>query len=61
MRFLSVGDDKRLICGVAVEIPQGGKPGTVSFLVNTRLSVGKLGEPCDEAQRHATDFAKFLP
>ncbi|WP_159080190.1 DUF3558 domain-containing protein [Nocardia suismassiliense] len=61
VRFLKVGDDKRLTCSVAVEIPQGSKAGTVSFLVNTRLSVGKLGEPCDEAQRHANDFAKFLP
>ncbi|WP_194837537.1 DUF3558 domain-containing protein [Nocardia sp. XZ_19_369] len=61
LRFLDVGDDKRLDCGVAVEVQQGQAKGTVTFYVITRASVGKLGEPCDEALRHANEFAKFLP
>lgn len=61
LRFLFVDDAKRLDCGVAVEVPQGTASGTVAFLVTTRYSVGKLGEPCDQATRHANDFAKYLP
>ncbi|MFB8277020.1 DUF3558 domain-containing protein [Nocardia colli] len=61
VRFLDAGDEKRLDCGVAVEVPQGTVKGTVYFYVITRYSVGKLGEPCDEATRHANEFAKFLP
>ncbi|MFI6046586.1 DUF3558 domain-containing protein [Nocardia sp. NPDC051321] len=61
VRFLDVGDDKRLDCGMTVEVPQGQAKGTVVFYVLTRASVGKLGEPCDEASRHANEFAKFLP
>ncbi|WP_405161694.1 DUF3558 domain-containing protein [Nocardia sp. NBC_01499] len=61
LRYTNVGDDKRLDCGVAVEVPQGTAKGSVLFAVTTRLSVGRLGEPCDEALRHATDLAKFLP
>lgn len=61
LRYLFVGDDKRLDCGVAVEVPQSKAKGTVAFLVTTRYSVGKLGDPCDQAIRHANDFAKYLP
>ncbi|MFE9580339.1 DUF3558 domain-containing protein [Nocardia sp. NPDC006044] len=62
LRFLFADDaEKRLDCGVAVEVPQGRAAGTVAFLVTTRYSVGKLGDPCDQATRHANDFAKYLP
>ncbi|WP_378738562.1 DUF3558 domain-containing protein [Nocardia brasiliensis] len=61
LRYTNVGDEKRLDCGVAVDVPQGSARGSVLFAVTTRLSVGRLGEPCDEALRHATDLAKFLP
>ncbi|WP_433662864.1 DUF3558 domain-containing protein [Nocardia sp. CA-128927] len=61
LRYTNVGDDKHLDCGVAVDVQQGAAHGSVLFAVTTRLSVGRLGEPCDEALRHATDLAKFLP
>ncbi|MFC9436513.1 DUF3558 domain-containing protein [Nocardia sp. NPDC057030] len=62
LRFLFSDDaEKRLDCGVAVEVPQGKAAGTVAFLVTTRYSIGKLGDPCDQATRHANDFAKYLP
>ncbi|MFI6998980.1 DUF3558 domain-containing protein [Nocardia sp. NPDC050175] len=61
LRYLFVGDEKRLDCGVAVEVPQGKANGTVAFLVTTRYSVGKLGDPCEQAIKHANDFAKYLP
>lgn len=61
LQYLFVGDEKRLDCGVAVEVPQGRANGTVGFLVTTRYSVGKLGDPCEQAVRHANDFAKYLP
>ncbi|WP_191094019.1 DUF3558 domain-containing protein [Nocardia colli] len=62
LRFLFADDaEKRLDCGVAVEVPQGKAAGTVAFLVTTRYSIGKLGDPCDQATRHANDFAKYLP
>ncbi|MEU7141303.1 DUF3558 domain-containing protein [Nocardia sp. NPDC046473] len=61
LRFSFVGDDKQLDCGVAVEVPQGKVKGTVGFLVTTRYSVGRLGDPCEQATRHANEFAKYLP
>ncbi|MFF3226207.1 DUF3558 domain-containing protein [Nocardia suismassiliense] len=61
VRYTNVGDDKRLDCGVAVDVPQGTVHGSVLFAVTTRLSVGRLGEPCDEALRHAIALSKFLP
>ncbi|MFI9403474.1 DUF3558 domain-containing protein [Nocardia sp. NPDC052316] len=61
LRLSFVGDDKGLDCGVAVEVPQGKIQGTVAFLVTTRYSVGKLGDPCEQATRHASEFAKYLP
>ncbi|MFI6172567.1 DUF3558 domain-containing protein [Nocardia sp. NPDC051052] len=61
LRYTNVGDDKHLDCGVAMDVTQGATHGSVLFGVTTRLSVGRLGEPCDEALRHATDLEKFLP
>jgi hypothetical protein len=57
VEFLDAGDDKRLKCGIAVEMPYG----SILFRVLTRYSVGKQGDPCVEARRHAEDLAKFLP
>ncbi|WP_167768974.1 DUF3558 domain-containing protein [Nocardia sp. CS682] len=61
LRFLDADDDKGLDCTVALQVPQGGKPGSVSFYLTTRYSIGKLGVPCDEALRNANELSKFLP
>nr|WP_239003936.1 DUF3558 domain-containing protein [Nocardia panacis] len=60
-RFGFSDDADGLDCGVAVEIPQGPAKGSVAFLITTRLSVGKQGNPCTEATRYANDLAKYLP
>ncbi|MEU2040981.1 DUF3558 domain-containing protein [Nocardia niwae] len=57
LQYLDVGDSKRLKCSVAVENAHG----TVIFKVTTRYSVGKQGEPCQEADRHADDLVRYLP
>lgn len=57
LQYLDVGDSKRLKCSVAVENAHG----TVIFKVTTRYSVGKQGEPCQEAVRHADDLVRYLP
>ncbi|MGK8521788.1 DUF3558 domain-containing protein [Nocardia asteroides] len=57
LQYLDIGDSKRLKCSVAVENAHG----TVIFKVTTRYSIGRLGEPCEEAGRHADDLAQYLP
>ncbi|MDE1670164.1 DUF3558 domain-containing protein [Nocardia gipuzkoensis] len=57
LQYLDVGDSKRLKCSVAVENAHG----TVIFKVTTRYSIGKQGEPCQEAGRHADDLVRYLP
>lgn len=57
LQYLDVGDSKRLKCSVAVENARG----TVIFKVTTRYSIGKQGEPCQEAGRHADDLVRYLP
>ncbi|MEU1993216.1 DUF3558 domain-containing protein [Nocardia gamkensis] len=57
LQYLDVGDSKRLKCSVAVENAHG----TVIFKVTTRYSLGKQGEPCQEAGRHADDLVRYLP
>ncbi len=57
LQYLDVGDSKRLKCSVAVENPHG----TVIFKVTTRYSIGRQGDPCQEAGRHADDLVRYLP
>ncbi|WP_280253071.1 DUF3558 domain-containing protein [Nocardia abscessus] len=57
LQYLDVGDSKRLKCSVAVENAHG----TVIFKVTTRYSIGKQGEPCQEAGRHVDDLVRYLP
>ncbi|ONM48971.1 hypothetical protein B0T44_03985 [Nocardia donostiensis] len=57
VQYKSVGDTDGHKCGIAVELSQG----VVLFDVQVRYSVGRQGDPCAEAERHASDLASYLP
>lgn len=57
IEYVDGTDPDRLGCYIAVQMPYG----SAAFKVFTRYEIGKQGDPCAQARRHAEDLAKYLP